>query len=354
MPLVKLSFYAGNLEYSNAFSVLELETKCKRVMNTNGNGWRKPRIEWFRSNRIRVDALNQSIGDNFDADHPPCVNLILSEDEDDAESPNRMLVSLPKLEPADEPVLGNVWLPFKRKHTFNLASKSSAFILLRYYVAVRKCYSLKSASPKKFHRRLLDWLSDRILPHMEDDTFYPGLGAVLRIMETLQFQGKRAVIRSEVDNTSTEEPPKSKGFVQIEHQVDKILEERKKPGFFENILSAASFKHNDTDQGSRMLGITILVGVLLIFIVLATCCCWTQRNRAKSEEPKTKTSPREPRCPRWPFRKSSTHPADEIECDPGSPSVMSRSREANLSVSRLNGIFRSYLIRKYYSHFVFA
>lgn len=335
---MKLSFYAGNLEYTNAIAVIKLETKCKRAMNTNGNGWRSPRMEWFRSNRIRVEALNQSIGDNFDGDHPPCANLILSEEEDDVESPNRMLVALPKLEFGNEPVLGNVWLPFKRKHYFHLAHQSSAFILLRYYVAVRKCYSFKTASPKKFHRRLADWLSDRILPHIDDDTFYPGLGAILRIMDTLQTQGKRAVIRGEVIKAdTTEEPPKSKGYVQIEHQVDNILEERNKPGFFENILLAASLKHNEENHASRMLGIAIIIGVLCIFIVLAICCCWTQRKIAKSEEPKKKTIPRAKWCPRWPFCKRKQMPNDEVECAPNSPSVISRSREANFSDSHLNG-----------------
>lgn len=294
-------------------------------------------MEWFRSNRIRVDALNQTIGDNFDSDHPPCVNLILSEEEDDTESPNRMLVSLPKLELANEPFLDNVWLPFKRKHNFNLADKDSAFILLRYYVAVRKCYALKAASPKKFNRRLADWLSDRILPHLEDDTFYPGLGAVLRIVETLQSQGKRAVVRSEGYTVSTEDATKSKGFVQIEHQIDKILEERKKPGFFENILQSASFKHDDHNQASRMLSIAIIIGILCIFIVMATCCCWTQRKRQKTLEPRKKSPSRPKWSPEWPFRKRASMPDDEVECAPDSPSVMSRSKEAHLSVSHLNG-----------------
>lgn len=349
VPLVKLSFYAGSLEYSNAVAVLRLQANCKREMNTNGNGWRLPRLEWFKPNRFRIDALNQTIGDSYDTDHPPCLNLILSDDEDDAESNNRMLVSLPKLEFANEPQLGNVWLPFKRKHNFNLAARSSAFILLRYYVAVQKCYAFKSASPKKFHRRLADWLSDRILPHIEDDEFYPGLGAVLRIMETLQSPGKRAVVRND-QMVITKEPHKSKEFEQIEQQVDEIIKERQKPGFFERFLLAASSQRDDQARGSRLLAVAILAALVCIFI-LATACCWTAGRRKGPVAGDLKRSARKGSSPRrkwysrWTFRKQPP-PEDEIECAPNSPSIMSRTREAELCETNLNGKYTHSVLRK--------
>jgi hypothetical protein len=42
IPVTKLFFYAGNIEYCNVKKIIALFLKIKAFLNTNGEGWKKP------------------------------------------------------------------------------------------------------------------------------------------------------------------------------------------------------------------------------------------------------------------------------------------------------------------------
>lgn len=323
---MKQSFYAGQLTYKSVNSVYELHNKCKTFLNTNGNGWREPITDFSKFN-FKIEPLNVSITLEPGPEQTPCVNLILSDEDTSADI---MIVSLPKLDEDDDPErLSGIWLPFKRKHSFNLMARSSAFILIRYYVAVMKCYEFQGTSPKKFKNLFGKWISENVLSFLDESEFYPGLGAVLRIVKTLNTDEPeyaddfvKTVPRGQTQKNSPE-------YIQIQDQIVKIQNNKKKSTFFENLLSSS-----DEEKHNNALIITIMFG--LGFAVIAACAaivwtsCFVKKSRKSSKQLFSNESPKSGRkwynfC-RRPFKRKKSD-TDEIECVPDSPSIMSRRRE---------------------------
>lgn len=353
VPLVRLSFYAGNVDYTNTAAVFGMHAWIERRLNTRGNGWRRPRAEWFRAQRFAVEPIdiqrNTSGGvpKAVDVDRQPCASLIESaEQPDDA---NRMLVALPRLQ---QPTSGNgaaleaIWLPLKRQRTYNLASKHSAFVLLRYYVAVVECYAFRGASPLKFNRRFGDWLADRILPYVNDADaagFYPGLGAILRVAQTLHLQHDGRAKQTDGDATATGD----QAFARVEQEVRSILKSRRDAGLFDRMwtrLGAKTAASSCMKEHLNMVTALGLVGcVAVIVLALMWCACAVVRRRRQSRS--NAVPPIKPRagwCARnfRRLRRSRRPDADdeEIDCPPDSPSVMrSQSAEQVLRITELNG-----------------
>lgn len=100
--------------------------------------------------------------------------------QNDNDNDEDMLVPVPKIETE------SIWLPLKRKRIFNINSKESSFILLRFFVIVSQCYSYQGINQAVFNRKLKTWIMENVLPFLDDDKLYPSFGAVLRILETIK------------------------------------------------------------------------------------------------------------------------------------------------------------------------
>lgn len=191
---MKFSFYAGTLTYKSTLRVYNLINRCKQILNTNGNGWRQSTIKLLKMNykiepiNILSKGLNSGTSDIF---KDPCGNLLLAADEDYTSdyTDHELIVSLPRIETVDNDSIISVWLPFKHKRNYILNSKSSAFVLTKYYVDVLRCYQFRNAISKPFNRRFQELLSEKILPYIYNEEFYPGFGAILRVWETLKQSG---------------------------------------------------------------------------------------------------------------------------------------------------------------------
>lgn len=325
---MKQSFYAGQLTYKSVNSVYELLNKCKTFLNTNGNGWREP-IKAFSKFNFNIDPINGSITSEHGPEQIPCVNLILSDEDNDAD----LIVSLPKLdEDDDRERLSGIWLPFKRKHSFNLQSKSSAFILTRYYVAVIKCYEFQDTSPKKFKNLFGKWISENILSFLDENDFYPGLGAVLRIVRTLNTDDPEYADDFVKDVPKVHKQTASPDYMQIQDQVVKI-QSNKKSNFLERLLSSS-----DEDNHNNALLITIIVGLGLAVVLACVAIVWTSCYVKKSKKTSKdlfsngskKTGRKWYNILRIPFKRKRSN-SEEIECVPDSPSVMSRKKEQGLN-----------------------
>lgn len=327
---MKQSFYAGQLTYKSVNSVYELHSKCKTFLNTNGNGWREPITDISKFN-FKIEPINVSITLEPGPEQTPCVNLILSDDENSADI---MIVSLPKLDEDGDPErLSGIWLPFKRKHSFNLMARSSAFILIRYYVAVMKCYEFQGTSPKKFKNLFGKWISENVLSFLDDKDFYPGLGAVLRIVQTLNADDPEyaddfveAIPKGQTQKTSPE-------YIQIQDQIVKIQSKKKKSNFFENLLSST-----DEEKHTNALIITIMFGlgfaVILVSIAIVWTSCYVKKSKKSSVQFFSNESQKSVR--KWyhifrkPFKQNKSD-SEEIECVPDSPSVMSRRQQQSFN-----------------------
>ncbi|XP_037046226.1 uncharacterized protein LOC119081421 isoform X2 [Bradysia coprophila] len=191
LPFVKFSFYAGTLTYRNTLKVYNFQNNCKQILNTHGNGWRMSTFKFLKMQykippiNIRSKGMESETNGVF---KDPCGNLLLASDDDYTSdySDRELIVSLPRIEPVDNDSIINVWLPFKHRRNFILNSKSSAFVLTRYYVDVLKCYQFRNMMSNPFSRRFKKLLHEKVLPLIQNDEFYPGFGAILRVLETLK------------------------------------------------------------------------------------------------------------------------------------------------------------------------
>lgn len=178
IPNAKMSFYAGNTSLHTVREILDIYEKCKTSLDTKGLGWTKPFQNITSSNVYAIPLyLNLVESDCSDL-------LILDEEEGESEDE---IIALPRLEYDDNSNgLTNIWLPFRRKHVYNLRSKLSAFIFMRYFIAASKCYETERVPPKDFNQRLERWIQINVVPHLKDEKLYAGFGGVLRVLRTLK------------------------------------------------------------------------------------------------------------------------------------------------------------------------
>ncbi|KAJ6643295.1 hypothetical protein Bhyg_08253, partial [Pseudolycoriella hygida] len=194
LPFVKFSFYAGTLTYKSAINVFNLLNNCKDILNTHGNGWRMSTFQFLKMNFNIQRISNHTKGlasESSKIFKDPCGNLILSSEDGYTSdyTDHQMIVPLPRIESTDNDSLVNAWLPFKHKRNFILNSKSSAFVLTKYYVDVVKCYQFRNVMSNPFNQRFRKLLNEKVLPLILNEEFYPGFGAILRVWETLKENG---------------------------------------------------------------------------------------------------------------------------------------------------------------------
>lgn len=176
IPNSKMSFYAGNITLHTVREILDLYEKCKTSLDTKGLGWSSPFQHLDESYAMPL-YLELVDGD--------CSDLLML-DEEEGESEDE-IIALPRLEYDDNRNgLTNIWLPFRRKHVYNLRSKLSAFIFIRYFIAASKCYKTERVSSKEFNQKLERWIKIYVVPHLKDETLYAGFGGVLRVLRTLK------------------------------------------------------------------------------------------------------------------------------------------------------------------------
>ncbi|XP_073816571.1 uncharacterized protein [Musca autumnalis] len=188
LPIAKYSYYAGLTSLQVVENILNLYQQCKNRLNTNGNGWKEPWMDLLNDlDVVEIKPLKIQHND----DHQSCDRLEMLVGQDLAN--DKMIVALPKLEAddADKGYLGNIWLPFKRKRIFDLKSPGSAYIMVQFYTTLSKCYHYEDISMLCYNREFKEWLLENIQIHLSDEVFYPGLGGILRILETIRRYPRR-------------------------------------------------------------------------------------------------------------------------------------------------------------------
>ncbi|XP_065354428.1 uncharacterized protein LOC135948904 [Calliphora vicina] len=192
VPVTKYSYYAGQISLNTAQQILNLHQQSKQLLNTNGNGWKAPlQNVLVELKSIHIEPLHILELDKETCDEPSfCMQLVMAADENQIDD-DKMIIQLPKLEAEDvNGYLGNIWLPFKGKRSFDLKSESSAYIVVKFYETVTKCYRFENIDQQYYNHQFKTWLLESINVHLSDKQFYPGLGAVLRIYEYLKRRKK--------------------------------------------------------------------------------------------------------------------------------------------------------------------
>ena len=349
---MKLSYYAGLLKLSSIDNVFNLNHFCKINLNTNGNGWQKsiPLDVQKYSDQIESILVKDDVAINEPA---PCINFNL-EKSNNGNGEN--LIALPKIADKVDFKQTMLWLPFKRKHYFNLKSKSSAFILLRYYVAAVKCYNFQGVPLKRFNMKFTAWLEANIIDDIYDtEQFYPAHGAILRVLKTLKTENSQSDIKLDKapplhltetlsdDNEYEAESDEEKTATHSHSLFDQKVENRNK-GFFNQLL----FDDNYSTTRQCMEVITLVIFLSSIAVLLSLKCksCKNRslkrniKNRFDSDDEDVASEKnRKSKKKRWftsLFKKKIKSQNDgEIELGPDSPSIMSREN-TNYRAHRIN------------------
>ncbi|XP_055853369.1 uncharacterized protein LOC129917074 [Episyrphus balteatus] len=334
------SFYAGSIKLRTVENILELHDQSKTFLNTNGNGWR-PAIKDFSDFDIQIEPLRIIIEEKQEED-TSCIQLEIQDDR--TTETDDMIVALPRLDQEEKGILGNIWLPFKRRRTFNLKNTKSAFVLLRYFELTTRCYNFQGICQDTFNRKFKNWIFENLDIHLKDDIFYPGLGAILRILETLQMKNSDFII--------LQKRQKTQNFKTIENTA-KQLQTHSKDWFrdiFGNSEKLAlennreiSPKQKDIDDERRMMYIyiTIIISVLLLVFVISVAYIvkWSNTPPTDLDVEKPPKKAKRVRIDEKIRRLSNKDDEEEVLLGPDSSSIVS-SPELSKS-SKLNRIISS-------------
>ncbi len=282
------------LTYNSTISVYSFHKHCKESLNTIGNGWRQSK-DFFQTN-FKVEPINPSTMANQKPESiippngrdNPCENLLLASDEEnDFRFETDLIVSLPQIEDGDD--ILNIRLPFKRKQNFNFNAKASAFVILKYYVTVSKCYEFRKQSSERFDMRFLKLVKEKFLPFLQRDNFYPGFGAILRISESLNH---RAIVSRDIENDSTRFVSQLKSNATGDNNSEDLFTndvqdeiykyQQNESSFFEQVVH---FVHLDDPNENKKIEILFfgLVAAVISLAFLILCCCLIMRRRRKSK-----------------------------------------------------------------------
>lgn len=297
MPIVKFSFYAGTLTYKNTLKVYDFQNNCKQILNTHGNGWRLSTFKFLKMKykiqpiNIHTKGLESETSDIF---KDPCGNLLLASDGDYTSdyTDHELIVSLPRIEPAGEnDNIISIWLPFKHQRNFILNSKSSAFVLTRYYVDVLKCYQFRNAISNPFNRRFQKLLNEKVIPLIHNNEFYPGFGAILRVWETLK--GSSVVVRStkyDMDSDANEIWDETANLVDetdSDSQVNDVNQSDEaqavnETNFLSKMVDSIRNFEKEWNQKQKTKYICLAFIVTVIGLLIVVLCIFISRERRKT------------------------------------------------------------------------
>lgn len=290
------------LTYNTTIGVYSLQRHCKDVLNTIGIGWRRSKNFFQTKYKIEpISAIPEDTKNTQSMIAPlgrenPCEDLLLVSNEDYAyRLQTEFIVNLPQIETEDNDGILNMRLPFKRKQIFNFNSKASAFVLLKYYVTVTKCYEYRKEASERFDRSFLKLMKEKFMPFLQRDEFYPGFGAILRIYETLN---RRSVVSRNIDDnlddvfeqftneTHGNADTKSDDSL-ITMQADIYKNQQNDSSFFAQVIHMMSFEADNTNENKKMeIIFCILVASVICIALIILCCCIIRKSRQKNKSKK--------------------------------------------------------------------
>ncbi|CAH0725049.1 unnamed protein product, partial [Brenthis ino] len=183
LPITKYAYYGGSVSMEKAVNIFQVYDKIKRSLNTDGHNWRNPNENLLRS--VAVDIVSRPRPTFTRSMENPCKLLSLYEKTD-----SDLKIPLPIVNWDVQPA--TLLLPLKDKSFTSLDSPNSSQIVLQYFDIAENC--IKSQNVQNlddFNKRFQVWLSNNIMPHLNDDNLYLPFGSILTLANTTkQFYGK--------------------------------------------------------------------------------------------------------------------------------------------------------------------
>ncbi|XP_044594170.1 uncharacterized protein LOC123271808 isoform X2 [Cotesia glomerata] len=194
LPMIRKSYYAGNIQYEDTQELVDLYYEILRFMHSDGVGWIKPK------NDIQYEGEPIAI----EPDPEACSNLVLYQEG------GAFNIPIPFLDDNNNPA--SIALPFQNESLFSLFTENSAFILVKYYKAGYGCISSPrekrgggtKGNVNKFIKQFDDWLNQAVISHLDDEKWYPAFGGVLRIIKSLKTAEETT--QSSIDYEESDNP----------------------------------------------------------------------------------------------------------------------------------------------------
>lgn len=295
VPAAQVSYYAGRLKLTTVQRLVSIKRQAYVALNTNGNGWRTPAKDimgQFKGAKIKpVELAGEAI--KFEDGAFSCAQLDQNCVDRDADQ-GQMIVSLPQLEPVDsEGHLSNIYLPFHQRRIYNLRSASSACVLVRFFQTLTSCHRFQGMSQANYNHKLLAWIRENVHSHYRDEMFYPGLGGILQIQESLLIQKRNREPEEckDDDNCSglAEESRKVSRSTNHWQEVPEPGQEEKLPGEApaeqEKVQTQLEECRECDSDDTLIWSIAAFLVLLLLLIVIVICCCMRRARKRKEKTP---------------------------------------------------------------------
>lgn len=240
IPLAKEAYYAGNIDYATMARLHEMLREMRARLRTDGGRWSRP-IDMSKF-ATKVTQLRLS---NQNPDLACRAIFVIPADEC---APGHPRISIPYLDYDLKP--GAVALPLRARNLYSLKTSASSHIIVRFYILARECLSqMKPSETDLFNRFFIQWLTATVVPHLSEETWYPGFGSVMRIVETVNESSVLQYNRMPISGNDS--------------YLEGKLTNPKSCGFFYYLKNMLTFHPY----------FVALILLLLLLLLLACCCC---------------------------------------------------------------------------------
>lgn len=174
LPVAKLDFYGGTISQENIVKLFLFYDEIKNYLGTDGEGWHCPDEDILNTLTINIAPPKQVSSTRSIKD--PCEQLAYFE-----KTPNGLDIPLPQIHWNSKS--STLFLPLKNISLIPMNDPGTASALVKYYDTAKSCIETTNPSQLEiFETRFQNWLSDNVIPHLNDDDVYLALGSVLALV----------------------------------------------------------------------------------------------------------------------------------------------------------------------------
>ncbi|XP_028027369.1 uncharacterized protein LOC114240894, partial [Bombyx mandarina] len=176
LPVTKFAYYGGSISQENALNIFNFYKEVKRYLGTDGKSWSDPDPQLLNSIEVNIESPKH-VFKTRSLDNP-CESLAYF-----IKTPVGFVVPTPYVKWNDQG--STMFLPLKNDSLVALESESASSALFKYYDVAKNCIETSGKGDQdNFDERFQTWLSDDIVPHLNDDKLYTALGSVLTLLNT--------------------------------------------------------------------------------------------------------------------------------------------------------------------------
>lgn len=191
IPIAKEAYYAGNADYITVAEVHRMLNRWKWYLSTDGGTWSQECD--MRKIPTKVAVLDLNLHDPVAACEELYIDAPSTPNETDNFASQTLItessrVAVPYFDNNLAP--NAIALPFRKINLYSLMDPKAAYILVKYYTLSMRCLSRNSNDVLVFNNYFHEWIMSKVVPHLHDqERWYPALGAIMRVVETIKQNG---------------------------------------------------------------------------------------------------------------------------------------------------------------------